>query len=287
MVNPNASASTVTAWTQWLIRQSDLTGVSLTTVQKLTVGVGDKTNPKAGAAGMLYFDDIGYGHPAGLPNIIWVSDDNTLTAGVPADMGWVTLLKAQGYNVDYQTTGTAGTGTWDTLDATKIATLNAADLIIVSRDMNSGNIASDATEVATWNGIKKPLLLLMPHMARSTDRWLWLNTTTQNDGQPALQAVKLDHPIFSGVTLDAKNQVNVVTMTTSISAATDAGNGTLIATRADNGQVWIAEWQPGKPFYSGSTQTPGGQRMLFCAGGPAPRRQTARTTSRPTGRKCS
>ncbi len=64
VVNPNTSASTVTAWTQWLVRQSDLTGVSLTTVQKLTVGVGDKTNPKAGAAGMLYIDDIGYGHPA-------------------------------------------------------------------------------------------------------------------------------------------------------------------------------------------------------------------------------
>ena len=40
-----------------------LTGVSLTTVQKITLGVGDRTNPKAGAAGMLYFDDIGYGHP--------------------------------------------------------------------------------------------------------------------------------------------------------------------------------------------------------------------------------
>jgi hypothetical protein len=64
VVNPNAAASTVTAWTQWLIRQSDLTGVSLTTMQKLTLGVGDKTNPKGGAAGMMYFDDIGYGHPA-------------------------------------------------------------------------------------------------------------------------------------------------------------------------------------------------------------------------------
>ncbi len=64
VVNPNAAASNVTAWTQWLIKESDLTGVSLTTVQKLTLGVGDKTNPKAGAAGMMYFDDIGYGHPA-------------------------------------------------------------------------------------------------------------------------------------------------------------------------------------------------------------------------------
>jgi hypothetical protein len=63
VVNANPSASITSAWTEWRIPLSDLTGVSLTTVQKITVGVGDKANPKAGAAGMLYFDDIGYGHP--------------------------------------------------------------------------------------------------------------------------------------------------------------------------------------------------------------------------------
>jgi hypothetical protein len=63
VVNPNPSASTTAAWTEWRISLSDLTGVSLTTVQKITLGVGDKTSPKAGGAGMLYIDDIGYGHP--------------------------------------------------------------------------------------------------------------------------------------------------------------------------------------------------------------------------------
>jgi regulation of enolase protein 1 (concanavalin A-like superfamily) len=63
VVNPNPSASATGAWTEWRIPLSSLTGVSLTTVQKITLGVGDKTSPKAGAAGMLYFDDIGYGHP--------------------------------------------------------------------------------------------------------------------------------------------------------------------------------------------------------------------------------
>jgi hypothetical protein len=43
---------------------SDLTGVNVAAVKKLTVGVGDKADPKAGAAGMLYIDDIGFGHPA-------------------------------------------------------------------------------------------------------------------------------------------------------------------------------------------------------------------------------
>ena len=50
-------------WTEWRILLSGLAGVNLTAVQKITLGVGDKTSPKAGAAGMLYFDDIGYGHP--------------------------------------------------------------------------------------------------------------------------------------------------------------------------------------------------------------------------------
>jgi hypothetical protein len=61
--NPNPSASATGAWTEWRIPLSSLTGVSLTTVQKITVGVGDKTSPKAGGAGMLYLDDIGFGHP--------------------------------------------------------------------------------------------------------------------------------------------------------------------------------------------------------------------------------
>jgi hypothetical protein len=64
VVNANPAASATAAWTQWKIPLSDLTGISLTTVQKITLGVGDKVSPKAGAAGMLYFDDIGYGHPA-------------------------------------------------------------------------------------------------------------------------------------------------------------------------------------------------------------------------------
>jgi hypothetical protein len=64
VVNPNPSATTMTTWTQWQIAFSDLTGVSLTTVKKLTVGVGNKTSPKTGGAGRLYIDDIGFGHPA-------------------------------------------------------------------------------------------------------------------------------------------------------------------------------------------------------------------------------
>ena len=66
VVNPNPSATAMAAtWTLWRIPLSDLTsaGVNVTAVKKITVGAGDKTSPKTGAAGMLFIDDIGYGHP--------------------------------------------------------------------------------------------------------------------------------------------------------------------------------------------------------------------------------
>jgi hypothetical protein len=63
VVHPNASATVLTAWTEWRIPLSDLTGIKLTAVLKLTLGVGDKNSPKAGGTGTLYIDDIGYGHP--------------------------------------------------------------------------------------------------------------------------------------------------------------------------------------------------------------------------------
>ncbi len=63
VVNANPAATTVAAWTEWRIPLSDLAGINLAAVKKITLGVGDRTSPKAGAAGMLYIDDIGFGHP--------------------------------------------------------------------------------------------------------------------------------------------------------------------------------------------------------------------------------
>jgi hypothetical protein len=64
VVNPDPAAVNATAWTEWQIAHADLAGVNLAAVQKLTIGVGDTASPKAGGAGMLYIDDIGFGKPA-------------------------------------------------------------------------------------------------------------------------------------------------------------------------------------------------------------------------------
>jgi hypothetical protein len=66
VAHPDPAAAATGAWTQWTIPLSDLTaaGVKTTKVKKVTIGVGDRSNPKAGGAGLVYIDDIGVGHPA-------------------------------------------------------------------------------------------------------------------------------------------------------------------------------------------------------------------------------
>ncbi len=63
VVIADPAATTVAAWTMCGIPLSNLAGVNLAAVKKLTIGVGDKANPKAGATGMLYIDDIQFGKP--------------------------------------------------------------------------------------------------------------------------------------------------------------------------------------------------------------------------------
>jgi regulation of enolase protein 1 (concanavalin A-like superfamily) len=63
VVHPDPKPTCMTEWTQWLIPLKDFTGVNMAAVKKMTVGVGDRTNPTAGGSGRIYIDDIGYGHP--------------------------------------------------------------------------------------------------------------------------------------------------------------------------------------------------------------------------------
>jgi len=56
--NPNAAQ--VISWTEWNIDLQDFAdqGVNLANVNSITIGLGDRSNPVAGGAGMMYFDDI-------------------------------------------------------------------------------------------------------------------------------------------------------------------------------------------------------------------------------------
>ena len=58
-----ANAVLANQWTQWRIPLSQLTGVNTKAIKKMTIGIGDRSAPKAGAAGHLFIDDIQYGRP--------------------------------------------------------------------------------------------------------------------------------------------------------------------------------------------------------------------------------
>jgi hypothetical protein len=56
----NPDAAQITSWTPWNIDLQVFAdqGVNLANVTSITLGLGNKNNPVAGGAGMMYFDDI-------------------------------------------------------------------------------------------------------------------------------------------------------------------------------------------------------------------------------------
>ncbi|MBN2133856.1 MAG: LamG domain-containing protein [Sedimentisphaerales bacterium] len=56
----DAAATTATDWIEWKIPLADLTaaGVNIASVRKMSIGVGSRTAPTPGGAGVIYVDDI-------------------------------------------------------------------------------------------------------------------------------------------------------------------------------------------------------------------------------------
>jgi hypothetical protein len=63
-VNGDGAVTQSPTWQEWAIPYSDLSGVNLSRVRKMVIGVGSATAPAAGGTGIVYVDDIGYGRPA-------------------------------------------------------------------------------------------------------------------------------------------------------------------------------------------------------------------------------
>jgi hypothetical protein len=208
-------------------------------------------------------------------SIIFVSSmhPSTADANVPSDQGFVDLLQAAGYNVDYMAGAVAGTGYWEgTLDPYKVAVLDAADLVILGRDLNSSGVANTDAQRAAWNGVESPLMLMSSYIA-ANNRFKWVNSSSQDARIQYydLKALDPNHPVFAGVTLDANDVVewydpNVASGYASFIKSADAGSGEILAVRPDTGDMLIAEWPAGLETYAGSGQIPVERRMLFNAG---------------------
>jgi hypothetical protein len=241
----NPAATNIESWRQWTIPLDKFKGVDATSAAKLYIGVGDG---QPGGTGSITVDDVFVVKPAGAANIILVSGAHDFDAdGVVDDFLLRDILVAEGHMVDYQP------GNWTELDDAKIAALNAADLVIISRCSNSGDYAADETEIAQWNSITTPMLNSSTHLLRSS-RWLWVDSTSILTLAPAMME------LADGTQIDAIDEAEG--QSSFIDAA--AGNGTILAT--GDGLPWIMEWEAGVEYYDGSGQIAGGPRVFFTCG---------------------
>jgi hypothetical protein len=215
-------------------------------------------------------------------DILWVSfhpGDSTPSANAAAagftrapDAGYTDLLTAAGHNV----TRVVSTGTPDPL------VLNAADLVIISRSVPSGDYETDA-ETAAWNGITAPTMILSGYVLRNNR----LGFTSGADIPDTVGTVTLDiadssHPIFAGIALDAEGNMATPFATAvsyngtlqrgiSVNTSPVAGGGTVLATVGGTtdpaaGGMVIAEWAAGSVLGNSPPDTLGGHRMVFLTG---------------------
>ncbi len=218
--------------------------------------------------------------------------------GVQDDWNLVEWLLREGHTVDFRPSYWTSFNPVDPCDPTevpKIDQLDAADLVIASRALDTGAY-DDGDEPTLWNSVQTPILNLHVWLARS-NRWKWMNSTaaTKTPGPTLLQAVDLNHPIFDGVTLEQLNIVDpndlidpndpnapivlpdpiygtdildptVGIDQTSFMDTLDVGNGKLIAQTYESNMTWIAEWKSAVEYYDGAGQIAGDHRMVFSAG---------------------
>jgi hypothetical protein len=196
-------------------------------------------------------------------NIAWVSDGQDRDSdGIADDNGWVDLLTNAGYNVTrYDMTFQNGNG------GPNAAILNAADLVIVSRDTNSGQYNNQA-----WNtDINTGLILMSAYLTRNT-RLKWMDTGDVI-ADAGLPTVDIDGGMFvmKNIPFYIEAGSNNVSLN---DGTTGVGNGFLIAVATDSpltvagaqGAVVIAEWSAGVEFYDGAGVAPAGDRLFFAGG---------------------
>jgi len=204
-----------------------------------------------------------YQSSAKRPTVVYVTDSPDIDQdGLMDDASVVDWLVAEGYSVD------ARRQYWQTLDPNKIAELNAADLVIASCGLSTGNY-DDGEEVTQWNALTTPVINFNSWLVRN-NRWKWMNSgsAVKDAGTPLLKPVDPNHVLFADVVLDANGLVAVLdgVQTSFLANILDVGNGTLLATTVGAyDTAWIAEWAAGVEYYAGAGQFAGGPRVMFMA----------------------
>ena len=63
VTHEDPEATLTATWEPWQISFSALSGVNLSRVREMTIGLGNRANPTPGGTGLLYIDDVAFGRP--------------------------------------------------------------------------------------------------------------------------------------------------------------------------------------------------------------------------------
>jgi hypothetical protein len=211
-------------------------------------------------------------------NIVWVNEDR---GGGGGDAGrgmgaltwddslWRVLLEGAGHNIIAN--GAPYFVDID-LEPDRLALLNSADLVIVSRDANSGDYDDSPEEIEAWtSGVTVPMIVMTPYHMRNS-RWRMVDTTgTPTSTETNLVVGEPNHPIFAGVPLGANNEVEFWvplsdTDNINYTDALDVGPGQILAWEAGTEFPAIIFWEKGVEFYPGSDTFAGNTRLFFAGG---------------------
>lgn len=189
------------------------------------------------------------------------------------DDAWRKLIEDRGHNiVEHDFYDDLETISFDDYDAA-IAKLEAADLVIFSRDSNSGDY-NDPIEHEVWTSeFSTPMMIMTPYLLRN-NRWDMVPSSSIQDAANPMVPVIADHPIFEGVELNADGQIDFWSQLgeedhIDLVATADFGFAEVIAAEAETDFPWIAYWDgetEDGDFYDGSSTFAAGPRLFLSAG---------------------
>ncbi len=212
---------------------------------------------------MIFWNEVdrltGRGEVEDAKVIILVYDSTRIdvVTGINPDLPMKDVFEAEGYVVYPMALPTISTATPGQIDS-----LNNADVIYIGRAINSGNFSSPNKEI--WHEITTPIITTSLWALRNS-RMNWFNsgsaanTDTADDAVFQANITQPNDPVFEGIA----SPVDWWIGSYSTIAATDAGNGTVMATKADDNTVLFARWQAFIPFYEGTTEAPAAERVFF------------------------
>lgn len=199
---------------------------------------------------------------ANAADILWNSE---IADEMGADAGFVDLLRGAGHTVTRINTPAL-------LTDADVATLNAADLVILGRAGNSSEYQNE--NGAAWNArVTAPVISMSAYFNRD-NRMRWTVDSNLVDSGPAkLKAADPSHPIWNGIALDGEgNMIDDYNVLIDRGTSTNTSllvNGNLIGTNPTvmsgaNLGVAIADWPAGTEV--GGGQVLAGYRMIFNGG---------------------